>query len=98
MDLRELDPLVHAPVRLAIMASLVPVEALEFTTLRDQVGTTDGNLATHLKKLERAGYLVVHKHSVGRKTRSMYSLTEDGRVAFERHLTVLEKLLGLGRM
>jgi len=98
MDLRDLDPLVHAPVRLAIMSSLMPVEALEFTTLRDQIGTSDGNLSTHLAKLERAGYISVRKRFVGRKPNSLYSLTERGRTAFDRHLAALEKLLRPGRM
>ncbi len=93
MGLRDLDPLVHAPVRLAIMSSLVPVEALEFTTLRDQIGTSDGNLATHLGKLEKAGYISVRKRFVGRKPNTLYSLTTAGRAAFDRHLAALEALL-----
>jgi len=97
MDLRDLDPLVHAPVRLAIMSSLMPVEALEFTTLRDQIGTSDGNMSTHLAKLEKAGYITVRKRFVRRKPNSLYSLTELGRAAFDRHLAALEKLLHPGR-
>ena len=89
----DLDPLVHAPVRLAIMSSLVPVEEIEFTTLRDQIGATDGNLATHIGKLEKAGYVKVRKRFVRRKPRTLYRLTSKGRAAFDAYLAALERLL-----
>lgn len=89
----KLDPLVHAPVRLAILSALVPVESIEFTALREQTGATDGNLATHLAKLEKAGYVAVHKRFVGRKPRTTYTMTERGRAAFDAYLRALEALL-----
>ncbi|MCA9714399.1 MAG: transcriptional regulator [Myxococcales bacterium] len=89
----QLDPLVHAPVRLAIMSSLVPVEEIEFTALRDQIGATDGNLATHIAKLEKAGYVKVRKRFVRRKPKTLYCLTSEGRAAFEAYLAALERLL-----
>ena len=88
-----LDPIVHAPVRLAIVSALVPVQEIEFTTLRDQIGTSDGNLATHVGKLEKAGYVEVHKRFRGRKPVTLYRLTERGRAAFDIYLEALEALL-----
>ena len=89
----KLDPLVHAPVRLAIMSALVPVEEIEFTTLRDQIGATDGNLATHVGKLEKAGYVEVKKRFVRRKPKTIYCLSARGRAAFDDYLLALEALL-----
>jgi DNA-binding MarR family transcriptional regulator len=89
----QLDPIVHAPVRLAIVSALVPVEEIEFTTLRDQIGITDGNLATHIGKLEKAGYVEVRKRFVGRKPQTLYHLTDRGRAAFDSYLEALAALL-----
>jgi DNA-binding MarR family transcriptional regulator len=54
---------------------------------------TDGNLATHVKALEEAGYLLVKKEFIGRKPNTLYSVTADGRKAFEQHLSVLEQFI-----
>ncbi len=93
MSLAALDPLVHAPVRLAIVSALVPVDEIEFTALRDQVGTSDGNLATHVGKLEKAGYVAVTKRFRGKKPVTSYRLTERGRAAFDAYLEALARLL-----
>ena len=89
----ELDPLIHAPVRLRIMSALLPVDQLGFTELRDVVATTDGNLATHTRKLEQAGYVEATKQFVGRKPLTTFRLTDAGRVAFQDYLDALEALL-----
>lgn len=88
-----LDPVVHAPVRLHIMSALVSVEGLGFTELRDLVGATDGNLATHARKLEEAGYIEISKRFAGRKPLTTYALSDTGREAFSRYLNALEALL-----
>ena len=90
----ELDPLIHAPVRLAILSLLSGAEEAEFVYLREQVGATDGNLSIHLARLEEAGYVAVRKKFVGRKPRSFYRLTSKGRAAFAGYLTQLKALLG----
>ncbi|MEN0060762.1 MAG: transcriptional regulator [Myxococcota bacterium] len=97
-DPKALDPVIHAPLRLAIMSALIPVERIAFTVLRDQLGATDGNLASHLGKLEKAGYVAVEKRFVERKPQTRVSLTEPGRDAFLAYLDALHKLLpdGLG--
>ena len=92
-DYKQLDDIIHSRIRLAIMAVLAGVERAEFTFLREQVGATDGNLGTHLKKLEEAGYVTVHKHFVDRKPVSHYILSKRGRQAFTLYLKRLEALL-----
>jgi DNA-binding MarR family transcriptional regulator len=93
-DYQQLDDIIHSRIRLAIMAVLVSVEEAEFTFLREKVNATDGNLSTHLKKLEDAGYITVSKSFVERKPLSRYKLTQKGRTAFESYIEHLEKLIG----
>lgn len=92
-DYKQMDDIIHSRIRLAIMALLASVERAEFTFLREQIKATDGNLGTHLKKLEDAGYVAVHKHFVDRKPLTQYALTRKGRQAFAQYLQRLEKLL-----
>ncbi len=91
------DDLIHQPVRLRIMAALHalddPEARLDFRTLRDLLGVTDGNLAAHLRKLEDAGYIRVEKTFVGRKPRTYIALTHAGRAAFEAHVQALQEIL-----
>jgi DNA-binding transcriptional ArsR family regulator len=88
-----LDDIIHSRIRLAIMAVLVGVEEAEFTFLKDTVNATDGNLSIHLKKLDEAGYVAVHKRFVDRKPLSSYRLTARGRKAFELYVERLESLI-----
>jgi len=92
-DHQQLDDIIHSRIRLAVMAVLVSVEEAEFTFLRGKVNATDGNLSTHLKKLEDAGYIAVSKSFIDRKPVSRYMLTQKGRKAFEIYIERLEKLL-----
>jgi DNA-binding transcriptional ArsR family regulator len=97
-DYKQVDDVIHSRIRLAIMALLAGVRRAEFTFLREQVKATDGNLGTHLKKLEDAGYVSAHKHFVERKPVTDYALTRRGRTAFDQYLQRLEGLLpGRGR-
>lgn len=89
----ELDQVVHAPVRLAIMSILAAVDEAEFTFLRESTGTTDGNLSTHLARLEKSGYIAVKKTFKGKKPNTVCSMTYKGRKAFKRYLDQLESLL-----
>ena len=75
------------------MSALMVNDALDFTTIRDFLEVTDGNLATHLKALEKEGFIEVKKSFVGRKPNTSYSVTEDGKKAFEDHLKALETLI-----
>lgn len=95
-DHRRLDKLVHSRIRLAVLSILAGVEDAEFTYLRDQVATTDGNLSTHLRKLEDAGYVEVQKSFRDRKPVTRYRMTEDGRRAFGEYVERLGRMVEAG--
>jgi DNA-binding MarR family transcriptional regulator len=91
-----LDPVIHGPARLRIMVTLVTLpegDDLSFTRLQDLLGLTPGNLITHLRKLEDAGYVATVKSGAGVTARTSVSLTHDGRVALDRYTTALRQLL-----
>ncbi len=90
------DEIIHQSMRLKITATLNALpsgEQLEFNTLKTVLNATDGNMATHLAALEKAGYIAVQKDFVGKKPRTRVSLTRTGRKAFERHVAYLKDLL-----
>lgn len=88
-DYRALDPLVHSPIRLAVLSLLTTTEEAEFTWLRDTVGTTDGNLSTHLTRLIEAGYLTADRTT----GITRYRLTPEGREGFASYVQQLESML-----
>lgn len=92
-DHSRLDDLIHSRMRLAIMAVLATVEHAEFTFIRDKVNATDGNLSTHLRKLEDNGYIEIRKRFEGRRPVTEAGLTEAGRDAFSAYLEHLDQLL-----
>lgn len=96
-DHTRLDDLLSSRLRLAVMAVLATLDRAEFTFLRERVKTTDGNLATHLRKLEEAGYVRVAKRFEARKPVTDYTLTARGRHALGEHLNQIENLLGPAR-
>ncbi|MCG8581583.1 MAG: transcriptional regulator [Bacteroidales bacterium] len=81
-------------VRLGIMSALMVNERLDFNALKDLLGVTDGNLASHLKALEKNQLIEVTKQFVGRKPNTTYGVTDFGSESFKKHLSALEKLLG----
>ena len=89
----ELDPLIHERLRLGILSALVVQESLSFTELRDLLETTDGNLSVQARRLETAGYVVCDKRFEGRKPKSTYRLSPEGRAALEEYLEKLSSLL-----
>ncbi len=91
---RALDDVIHSRIRLAVVAILASVDDAEFTYLRGKVGATDGNLSTHLSRLSDAGYVTVSKELVDGRPSSRYSLSAEGRVAFQNYLKRMENLLG----
>ncbi len=93
-DYTQLDAIIHSRIRLAVVATLASVGNAEFTFLRERTGATDGNLSTHLRKLEDAGYIGVEKSFAGRKPVSRYTLTARGRKAFAAYVERLESLIG----
>src|SRR5262245_6320339 len=93
VDFNGLDTVIHGPIRLGVLTCLQTDGALDFTDLRRRLGVTDGALGSHLLKLEEAGYVACKKSFVGRRPRSTYRLTSDGRRAFSNYLDALQKLI-----
>jgi DNA-binding transcriptional ArsR family regulator len=93
-DYSKLDELLHSRIRIAAVTALSLVEEGEFTWLREKVGATDGNLSTHLRKLEDAGYVEVRKAFEGRKPVTYYSLSVRGREALEVYIARLLDMTG----
>jgi len=88
-----LDKVLEHRVRLQIMSVLVTNDGYEFNSLKEMLGVTDGNLASHIKALEREKYLSVSKSFVDRKPNTKYKITERGRNAFKKHLDALEAVV-----
>ncbi|HXW45427.1 MAG TPA: transcriptional regulator [Streptosporangiaceae bacterium] len=96
MTEEELDSVIHAPARLRIVVTLATLgegDDLSFTRLQDVIGLTPGNLITHLRKLEEAGYVTTVKSGSGVTARTGVSLTREGRAALDRYTMVLRQLL-----
>lgn len=91
--LNDFDKAFENKVRLGVMSALMVNESLDFSRLKELLGVTDGNLASHLKALEKVAYINVRKQFVGRKPNTRYSVTAVGRQAFNDHLNALEALL-----
>lgn len=83
--LPDIDDVIHAPARLAIVATLNAVEEADFRYLLNATGLTKGNLSTHLSKLEEAGYVQIEKTFRGKTPMTLLRLTPQGRAAFEAY-------------
>ncbi len=91
--LKELNKAFENRVRLGIMSSLMVNDVQSFKDLKRLLGVTDGNLASHLKALEKAEYITYTKSFVDRKPLTSYSATKLGKLAFKKHLAAIERLL-----
>ena len=91
--LKDLNKAFENRVRLGIMSALMVNDSLSFIELKNLLGVTDGNLASHLKALEKKEYLSFTKTFVDRKPNTDYQVTKLGRVAFKKHLAAIENLL-----
>ncbi|MBO3272661.1 winged helix-turn-helix domain-containing protein [Hymenobacter defluvii] len=80
-------------VRLGVMAVLMTTDSVSFNDLKEALDLTDGNLASHVSALEKAGYVTVSKQFVGKKPNTTYTASSEGKLAFQDHLNALEKLL-----
>ena len=80
-------------VRLGIMSALAVNDILDFNALKEYLDVTDGNLASHIKALEKEGFIGVKKAFIGRKPNTKYFMTAQWKKAFEEHLLALEKLI-----
>ncbi|MEQ9505436.1 MAG: transcriptional regulator [Hyphomonas sp.] len=92
-DHNDIDDVIHGRLRLGVMAYLSAVSPAVFGELRDKVGATDGNLSTHLKKLEEAGYIRQEKRFVGKKPQTRVHLTEKGRKAWILWIQRMEAIM-----
>lgn len=93
--MKELNPLLHSQLRLAVMSILMNVEEADFVYLRQKTDSTAGNLSVQLDKLSAAGYISVDKGFVGKKPRTVCRITDLGRRAFEEYVEVLKQYIGL---
>ncbi len=90
---KELDKAFENRVRLGIMSALLVNDHLDFNALKELLDLTDGNLASHLKSLEKCDYIRYKKVFLERKPNTNYSATSKGKIAFKKHINAIEKLL-----
>jgi DNA-binding MarR family transcriptional regulator len=88
-----LDKILEHRLRLQIMSVLMTNNAFDFNALKELLGVTDGNLASHIKALEKEKYVSVNKTFIDRKPNTKYKATEKGKAAFKKHLDAMEAVL-----
>ena len=88
-----LNRIFDSRIRLGLMAVLSVNDCLDFNSLKELLDITDGNLATHLKTLEKNGLIEMRKQFVGRKPNTTYSITVSGVEMFRQHLNALERII-----
>ena len=93
--MKELDPLLHSQLRLAVMSILMNVDEADFSYLKEKTESTSGNLSVQLDKLSCAGYIDVTKGFVGKKPRTPCRVTDVGRRAFEQYVKDIKLYLNL---
>lgn len=93
LDFTQYDKILENRIRLQIMSVLLANDAYDFSSLKELLDVTDGNLASNLKTLEKEAYISVEKSFVDRKPNTKYRKTEKGKTAFENHLSALENLI-----
>ncbi len=93
--MKELDPLLHSQLRLAVMSILMNIEEADFVYLRTKTESTAGNLSIQLDKLSNAGYITVTKGYEGKRPRTTCRVTSAGRRAFESYVDALKQYLNL---
>lgn len=91
--MKELDPLLHSQLRLAVMSILMNIEEADFVYLRTKTESTAGNLSIQLDKLSNAGYITVTKGYEGKRPRTTCRVTPAGRRAFESYVDALKQYL-----
>ena len=89
----DIDKIIHEPARLIIMSHLYVVKSADFVFLRNQTGLTDGNLSSHLSKLESTGYIEIEKKFKGKIPQTLVKLSKKGREAFDLYREKMEQVL-----
>jgi len=93
--MRELNPLLHSQLRLAVMSILMNVVEADFVYLKEKTDSTAGNLSVQLDKLSSAGYISIERGFVGKKTRTVCRITANGRKAFEEYVDTLREYISI---
>lgn len=93
--MKELNPVLHSQLRLAVMSILMNVDEADFLFLKEKTESTSGNLSVQLEKLSGTGYIAVEKGFAGKRTRTVCRVTEAGRKAFEEYVETLREYLHL---
>lgn len=93
--MKELDPLLHSQLRLAVMSILMSVEEADFVYLKEKTEATAGNLSVQIEKLSNAGYIIVEKGFSGRKPRTVCRISGAGRNAFEDYVETLKTYINM---
>ena len=91
---KELDPLLHSELRLAVMSILISVEEADFVFIKEQTKATSGNLSVQIDKLSKAGYIEITKTFKGKMPQTLCRLTPIGRQAFENYIEALKGYIG----
>lgn len=87
---KDLDPLLHSQLRLAVVSLLISLEEADFVYLREKTGSTAGNLSIQLEKLSSSGYIEIEKGYLGKRPRTTCRITEKGRQAFDLYIEALK--------
>lgn len=96
-DLNKIDDLIHAKARLGIMSLIMTYGKCDFTFLKKKLSLSDGNLGTHIRKLEEAEYIRVEKTFANRKPKTVCYPTEKGEKAYQRYICALEDMLYMSK-
>lgn len=95
MDFKELDPILHSQLRLAVMSLLVSVKEAEFTFLKEKTNATAGNLSVQISKLKEAGYIDITKQFHKNYPQTICKITPEGVSAFENYVKALQSYMNL---
>ncbi|MDQ6890651.1 MAG: transcriptional regulator [Bacteroidota bacterium] len=95
MDFKELDPILHSQLRLAVMSLLISVKEAEFTFLKEKTNATAGNLSVQISKLKEAGYIDITKQFSKNYPQTVCKITPEGIAAFENYVTALQSYMNL---
>lgn len=94
---KELDPILHSQLRLAVMSLLISVREAEFTFIREKTGSTAGNLSVQVQKLKEAGYIEVNKQFKDNYPQTTCKVSQKGIEAFESYVKALQEYLQVGK-
>ena len=93
---KDLDPILHSQLRLAVISILISVKEAEFTFLKEKTNSTAGNLSVQIQKLKDAGYIIIVKQFKNNYPQTMCRITQMGIIAFEEYVKSLQDYLGNG--